>query len=54
MQTSWPFTGQVRGDFVKDNSGGFAVTMSSLTMETMAVTYIIDCWTSNNRYIMEC
>uniref|UniRef100_A0A0B7ASC7 Uncharacterized protein n=1 Tax=Arion vulgaris TaxID=1028688 RepID=A0A0B7ASC7_9EUPU len=38
MQSSWTITAQVRWYVVKEDSGAFAVTTGSLTMEIMAVT----------------
>ena len=37
-RSSWAFTAQIPGKLIKEDSGAFAVTTSSLTMEVMAVT----------------
>ena len=41
VKSSWAFTAQIGGKTVKEDSGAFAVTTSSLTMEVVAVTKAI-------------
>ena len=53
VRSSWAFTAQVGGDVVKEDSGGFAVTTSSLTMEIMAVTKAM-IWLESQTFIHAC
>ena len=53
VPSSWAFTAQVGGDVVKEDSGGFAVTTSSLTMEIMAVTKAM-IWLESQTFIHAC
>jgi ribonuclease HI len=53
MRSSWAFTAQVSGRVVEEDSGAFALTTSSLTMEVMAVSKAI-AWLETQTFSHAC
>ena len=53
VRSSWAYTAQVCGKVVKEDSGAFALTTSSMTMEIMAVSRAL-VWLETQKFTNVC